>query len=148
MFTSVLCRQPTVCFSKSFLWLSEKEPLPNILSYLTHWGHDSGLPFFLGTKRKGGKFPHKIVFLRIYSMRTKFLLKLWQNKKGRMFVFQACQNDIFFSAASCKKYIILGSMTNKYSALLISLRLYRFFSKKSSKTDNIFFDLFFVIFMV
>ena len=58
--------------------------------------------FFLGTKRKGGKFQHKIVFLRIYSMRTKFLLKLWQNKKGRMFVSHACQNDVFFSAASCK----------------------------------------------
>ena len=83
-------------FKKVFLWLSEKEPLPNILSYLTHWGHDSGLPFFLGTKRKGGKFQHKIVFLRIYSMRTKFLLKLWQNKKGWLFVFHARQNDVLW----------------------------------------------------
>jgi hypothetical protein len=40
-----------------------------------------------------------------------------------MFVCHAWQNDVFFSDASCKKDIILVSMTNKYLALLIFLGL-------------------------
>ena len=40
-----------------------------------------------------------------------------------MFVCHVCQNDVFFSAASCKKDINLARMTNKYSVILISLGL-------------------------
>ena len=130
MFTSVLCRQLSLFFKKFFCGCLKKSLFQ--ISYLISHIEDmiQDCLFFLGTKRKGGKFQHKIVFLRIYSMRTKFLLKLWQNMKGRMFVFHVPQNDVFFSAASCKKDIIFGTMTNKHSAFLISLGLYRFFSKK------------------
>ena len=48
-------------------------------------------------------------------------LKLWQNKKGQIFVCHACQNDVFFTAGSWEKDIILVSITNKYLVLLISL---------------------------
>jgi hypothetical protein len=57
---------------------------------------------------------------RIKISKKYFNLKLRQNKKGRMFVCHARQNDVFFSAAGCKKTIILAK---KYSALLISLGL-------------------------
>ena len=43
---------------------------------------------------------------------------------GQIFVWHAHQNDVFFTTGSWEKEIILASMTNKYSALLIMLGLY------------------------
>ena len=51
------------------------------------------------------------LFLKEYSLISMYLCFL-------------LQISVFFSAVSCKKYIILESMTNKYSALLILLGLY------------------------
>ena len=52
------------------------------------------------------------------------LLKLRQNKKGRIFVCLACQNSVFLLLEAEKKDVILVSITNKYLAFLILLRLY------------------------
>ena len=51
------------------------------------------------------------------------LLKLWQNKKGSDLFEMLAKNDVFLSAASCKKDIIFGGHLKQISALLISLEL-------------------------
>ena len=50
-----------------------------------------------------------------------FVGKALTKKKGRIFVFHAPQNDVFFSATSHKKDVILKSITNKYSLSQLSL---------------------------
>ena len=59
------------------------------------------------------------IHLSSFSVLLVFLLKLWQNKKGLIFVWHARQNDIFFTASRWEKDNILASMTNKYLPLLI-----------------------------
>ena len=50
-------------------------------------------------------------------------LKLWQNKKGWNLFEMPTKNDVFFSAAICKKDIIFGGHLKQISALLILLGL-------------------------
>jgi hypothetical protein len=54
-----------------------------------------------------------------------------------MFVCYARQNDVFFSAASCKEDIIFASMTNKYLALLILLGLCTTFFQNNAPFTNL-----------
>ena len=53
-----------------------------------------------------------------------------------MFVCHACQIDVFFSAASRKKDIILASMINKYSTYFVTA-LARFFSSKPRRPKSL-----------
>ena len=52
-----------------------------------------------------------------------FVIKLWQNKKGRNSFEMPTKNDVFFSAGSCKKDIIFGGHLFSFLALLIYLGL-------------------------
>jgi hypothetical protein len=62
-------------------------------------------------------YGHKILKKWIH-MSNQFWLKLWQNKKGPIFVVMWCCDDVFFSAASYKKDLIFLSMTTNIRPFL------------------------------
>ena len=55
------------------------------------------------------------VLSMIYCLILLKMIKLWQNKKGPIFVCHACQNHIFFTAGSWKKRRHSGKLDKQIS---------------------------------